>query len=313
MPSQNSIAIVTEDRFEGDNEGDWYKENIELEETLLADALQSYGYTCARVSWSRPSHDFGQYSAAILRSTWDYFDRIHEFLPWLRDTSQKTLVLNPLKILEWNKDKRYLLDLASKGASIVPTTLVKKTEAPQRAADLQTWMRAAGTELMIFKPTVSGGARHTHLVNHDNIEAKQRIFDELVTHEDFLMQPFVPEIQQEGEISMMVFAGVFSHAVRKVPAKGDFRVQDDLGGSVLPFAATAADMAFAESVVKLVGEVPYARVDAVRTALDKDEPSWSLMELELLEPELWLRKDENAAARFAKGDTPESRQVCAAP
>ncbi len=296
--SQQRLAIVTEDRYEAPGQTGWYEANIELEDNLLREALEGRNFSVDRISWSRSNHDWGQYDCAVIRSTWDYFDRFAEFCRWFEQTSQETQIVNDPSIIRWNLDKRYLLELARAEVPIVPTTLLEKG----RDFQLAPWIEANGEG--IIKPTVSGGARHTYRLTNQNIETVQKTFSALIQQESFLLQPFIPEITSIGEVSFIVLGGRFSHAVRKVPKAGDFRVQDDFGGTVEPYTPIDDDLSFAETTVSRCstlhnGKTPaYARVDAVKTETQRG-PEWLLMELELIEPELWLRTNADSKNKLA--------------
>jgi glutathione synthase/RimK-type ligase-like ATP-grasp enzyme len=153
-----------------------------------------------------------------------------------------------------------------------------------------------GWQKTILKPAVSGAARHTYLLTPDTLVSQEAVFRQLVTHEAMLLQPFQEDIVTRGEVSLMVFGGVYSHAVLKVAKQGDFRVQDDFGGSVHDYQATPEEIAFAEQAVAACDTMPlYARVDI----LTDNEGQIALGELELIEPELWFRNNPAAADSLA--------------
>ena len=148
----------------------------------------------------------------------------------------------------------------------------------------------------ILKPAVSGAARHTYRLNAANLDAHEAVLLELLREEAMMLQPFRSSLLTQGELSLIVVGGRCTHAVRKIAKAGDFRVQDDHGGTVHPHTPAADEIAFAESAVAACPQAPlYARVDAVRDAAG----ALSLMELELVEPELFFRFHPPAADALA--------------
>lgn len=288
------IALVSERRFVGRAPApdDWYLRNILHDDRLLAEALASHGLTVQRVDWSDATVDWSAFRLAVFRTTWDYFERFPEFTDWLRRAEREVPFINAAGTVWWNLDKHYLGDLERRGVAIVPSVYVEAASGETLPALLQRSGWAEG----VLKPCVSGAARHTYRVNTDNAAALQPRLAPVMAEEAFLYQPFVRDIQHGGERSVMVLGGVATHAVQKVPKAGDFRVQDDHGGTWSPYEPTAEEIAFAQRAVAAVEPPPqYARVDIVRG----NDGALQLMELELIEPELWLRSNPEAAARFA--------------
>lgn len=262
-------------------EGDWYHANIVKEEALVIDALAAHGLSAARYDWADPSIDWSQFRAAVLRTTWDYFHRYAEFSAWLDRAGAQTQLINNLPLLRWNVDKHYLLDLAAKGVGVVPTEVCEAGES----LDLASLMQQKNWSEIVFKPAVSGAARLTYRVNLQNVAEHQRIFNECVANEAMLVQPFQPAVLAAGELSLIVLDGRYSHAIRKTPKAGDFRVQDDHGGTVHEYTPTAAEITFAEAATAACPSLPaYARVDMINGT---DGPL--IMELEMIEPELFFR------------------------
>jgi glutathione synthase/RimK-type ligase-like ATP-grasp enzyme len=224
----------------------------------------------------------------VCRTPWDYVERADEFLGWTRTVAATTRLLNPAGLIAWNLHKRYLPELAERGVPIAPTELLGPgASAAARAAAL------AVPGDVVLKPAVSGGARGTIRVAAGSAEAREHL-TALLREGDALVQPYLPEIE-DGEVSLVLFAGELSHAVRKAPAAGDFRVQEEHGGTVLLHDPTPAERAVARMVLDAVPwPTTYARIDLVVT---QDGPL--LMEAELIEPELFLRAAPEAAGRFA--------------
>ncbi|CAB4932984.1 unannotated protein [freshwater metagenome] len=257
------------------------------ESHLLVAALAERGVRASLVPWD-DRRDWSGVPLVLCRTPWDYVGRAEEFLAWARSTGEATRLLNPAGLIGWNLHKRYLAELAERGVPVVPTTVLRRSaSASSRAAALAVDGDA------VIKPAISGGAMGTVRVPARTDEARDHLTG-LLRDGDALVQPYLPEVEG-GEVSLVLFAGGFSHAVRKQPAAGDFRVQEEHGGVVLPHEPTAAELAVARRVLEaLPWPSTYARIDLVTTA---DGPL--LMEAELIEPELFLRAVPEAAGRFA--------------
>lgn len=288
------IALLTDRRYVAPSAAadDWYLANILRDDALLAEGLAAEGLTAVRVDWADPSVDWSQFRAAVFRTTWDYFDRFDAFSAWLRDVQSRTELLNAASTIRWNLDKHYLGDLAQRGVPTVPTRFIEREDG-QRLGDL---LELAGWDEAVIKPCVSGAARHTHRVTRATADDVDRALAALRPHEAFLLQPFVPSILTEGELTLVVIDGLVTHAVRKRAKPGDFRVQDDHGGTWEEVVPSVEEIAFAERAMAAVTPRPvYGRVDLVRD----DDGAPMIMELELIEPELWLRTHPSAAQRLA--------------
>ncbi|MBB5019738.1 glutathione synthase/RimK-type ligase-like ATP-grasp enzyme [Chitinivorax tropicus] len=285
------VAILTDSRFTSPISDNPYNCQIFLEEAWVAHYLRELGLTVARVPWDEPGYDWTQVRAAVFRSTWDYFDRFAEFEPWLNTVANQTLLVNRFDLITWNMDKHYLRDLAEQDVDIVPTKFVEKGES----INLLDALRGFMWQEAVIKPAVSGAARLTYRVNTTNAIAYQSILDECLKNEAMMIQPFMASVLEQGEVSLMVFDGKVTHAIRKTPKAGDFRVQDDHGGVVHPYFPSPAEIEFAERAVAACPAMPnYARVDVVQ-----HHGKLRIMELELLEPELFFRFCPPAAARLA--------------
>jgi glutathione synthase/RimK-type ligase-like ATP-grasp enzyme len=244
------------------------------------------------VSWSNAEFDWSIPVAAIFRSTWDYFDRFAEFSTWLDRVAPVMRLFNSSELIRWNWDKHYLSDLQRKGICIPPTIFLEKGS---RRSLFEVW-RGSGWQHAILKPAVSGGSRHTYLLDEENVEEVSRIFSTLISEEAMLLQAFQERVVRDGEISVIVIGGKTTHAVRKRPKLGDFRVQDEHGGTVHPHTPLHEEIAAAERAVAACPEPPlYARIDLVAD----DTGTLAVMELELIEPELFFRFYPEAAELLA--------------
>ena len=304
----NDIALLTSSAYKVTHaaEGDWYLANILKEDELLQQALEARGLTSLRVDWADPEVDWESFRCAVFRTTWDYFERFREFTRWLNRVETLTRLCNDISLIRWNMDKHYLLDLKDRGIPVVDSIMIEKG-SDFRLAEL---LRQSGWSEGVIKPCVSGAARHTYRVNRDITSAIEAFIQPLLTEESFMLQPFLPDIMKTGEDTLMVIGGEVTHAVRKVAKEGDFRVQDDHGGTVHEYTPTAEQTELAVRAIEACNPTPvYGRVDMVRDRNGK----WVVMELELIEPELWMRTHPPAAEAFADaivkfmGDSPQRR------
>lgn len=286
------VAILTESRYEDPPVVGWYERNILEEERLLGEALGRLGLSWRRLDWARTDIDWARIGAAVFRTTWDYFLRPAEFTAWLDRAARQTRLINCERLVRWNLEKRYLADLAARGVRAVPFRIVERGDRRPLADHLvaEAWEEA------VLKPVVSGAGRETHRIEPGRAGAVEPTFRRLVAAEAMLLQPFQRAVLDDGERSLVVIGGAVTHAVRKIARPGEFRVHDDHGGTVHPHEPTPAEIALAEAAIAACDPVPvYGRVDVVRA--DDGEPA--LMELELIEPELFFRFHPPAADLLA--------------
>ncbi|MFN0075579.1 MAG: RimK family alpha-L-glutamate ligase [Prosthecobacter sp.] len=286
------IIILTDERYETPDESHWYQAQLLGEERLLMAGLEARGLRTTRVAWSNPDFDWSRARAAVFRSTWDYFERFAEFSAWMERVADSIPLFNAPELVRWNVDKHYLRGLAERGVNVPMTRFIE----PGETTTLREVFAVCGRNEAILKPAVSGAARHTYRLNATNLEAHESVLRELLHAEAMMVQPFLGSVLTEGELSLTVIGGRCTHAVRKIAKPGDFRVQDDHGGTVHHHTPTAEEVAFAEAAVAACPQSPlYARVDAVRD----ESGELSLMELELVEPELFFRFHPPAADALA--------------
>ncbi|NMO88689.1 hypothetical protein HH311_02755 [Actinomycetospora sp. TBRC 11914] len=259
-------------------------ERSAAENRPLVAALEARG-AAARVEPWDSDEDLVGWSAADLvavRTTWDYSDRRDEFLAWAARVAADSVLQNPLAVLTWNSHKRYLLELADAGVPVVPTRPVPAGTAPA----------PLGPGRVVVKPAVSAGGRGTHRGLGPELD---EVLAGLVAVGDALVQPAVDSIGTEGEVSLIRLGTRWSHAVRKVPAAGGFLVHERHGGRLEDHRPTPRELEVAEAALACSpAPVHAARVDLVR--LD-GEPV--VMELELIEPELFLRRSPDAPGLLA--------------
>lgn len=287
------ITILTDHRYVLVDYPDVYSQNVVLEDRLLKEALERKGLVVHRTNWDDPTFDWSSTTAIFFRTTWDYFERYEEFAEWLKVVRTKTRLINPEALIYWSLDKHYLSDLASAGVRIPPTVFIEMGD--------QRSLREILTELnwseFILKPAISGAARHTYRFTKEEASQHESIFSELIQSESMLLQEFQTNILTKGEVAFMVFGGKFSHAVLKRAKAGDFRVQDDFGGTVHPYSPSEAEIAFVEKAFAACTPTPvYARIDVIWD----NNNELCIGEIELIEPELWFRMNPESADQCAE-------------
>jgi glutathione synthase/RimK-type ligase-like ATP-grasp enzyme len=254
---------------------------------LLVAALSDLGVGSRVVEWES-GQDWAAFPLVVLRTPWGYHRRVDDFLGWTEKVETATRLLNPASLVRWNAHKGYLLELERAGVPVLPTTLLRAGGEPGGFDGF-----GAG-ELVVVKPAFGAGASGALRGAADDPAVALHI-GRLLAAGDALVQPFAHEVAAWGELSLIFFEGAFSHAVRKVPAEGDFRVHEQHGGSLLDHDPSEEELRVARAALAAApGETAYARVDLVRW---HGEPA--VMELELIEPELFLRRTPDAPAAFA--------------
>ena len=287
------IVILTDSRFLNFEATDEYVRNVLLEDNYAKEAFERRGLRVGRTNWDNLDFDWGDTEYIIFKTTWDYFDRFEEFSKWLDEINKKTKLINRIETIRWNVDKHYLIDLNKMGVNIPSTIFIERGDK-RTLTDL---FMNSGWKDSILKPAVSGGGRHTYKINEDNASEYEMIYKELIKKEAMMLQEFQYSVPEEGEKTFMIFGGKYSHAVLKMAKAGDFRVQDDFGGTVHEYEASKDEIEFAEWVVSLCNPLPvYGRVDAIKD----NEGKLAVSELELIEPEMWFRTKPKAADFYAE-------------
>jgi glutathione synthase/RimK-type ligase-like ATP-grasp enzyme len=267
--------------------------DLTLDDQRLREALSARGWRVQVARWDDAGVAWADFRAVVLRSTWDYHHRPDEFLAWLAlCETQGARLVNPAPLVRWNHHKSYLLDLEAQGLPIVPTALVRGADA----VSLAGVMHRRGWEAAVAKPAVGGSAWGAFRIQGRPTAADRVRFAGLAARGDVLVQAFVPEIETAGELSFVFFGGELSHVVRKRPAAGDYRVQSELGGYAERVTPRPRLLERAHRVTAAIpGPWLYARVDAVELGGEL-----LLMELELIEPELFLGLAPGAPRRLAE-------------
>jgi glutathione synthase/RimK-type ligase-like ATP-grasp enzyme len=262
------------------------------DDRLLIPALERLGIAATPVVWSDRSASWRDFAAVILRSCWDYHLRFGEFQDWLRSLERADIrCWNSSHTVRWNADKRYLLDLARRGVAAIPTMIA----AHGRPHAVEAIAAAEGWNHFVIKPAISASGYETYALRTPLDAAARAAIVRVATIGDVLVQPFAPEIGESGELSLTFFDGAFSHATLKRARAGEFRVQTEHGGSVEATAVEDTLVAQATNVVESLDERPlYARVDGIARG-----DSLLLMELELIEPNVFMSHHADGAQRFA--------------
>jgi glutathione synthase/RimK-type ligase-like ATP-grasp enzyme len=258
------------------------------DDELAIEPLARRGWAVETLSWRQSFVDWDYFDAVVIRTTWDYQSDPMLFLNVLRQIEASDARLeNPLEIVRWNLDKSYLRSLETDGVAIVPTLWDRKYDH----ANFREWQNELRTDDLIIKPNVSATAEFAFRLSEFDASV-----EEIFAERPFLVQPFMESIVNEGEYSLFYFSGEFSHAIVKTPKAGDFRVQEEHGGEPVPFVPDRDMLDTGRFVFDMISPTPlYARVDLVRSAGGQ----LLLMELELVEPALYLRMDAGAPERFA--------------
>jgi hypothetical protein len=259
--------------------------SLDADDRLLADAL---GDEAVPAVWDDPAVDWSGFDLVVIRSTWDYTERRDEFVAWAEAVGPR--LHNSPEVVRWNSDKRYLADLDAAGLPVVPTTFLEP--------DAAGWEHLLPEHRCVVKPAVSAGSRDT--ARHEDRRAAadhaRRLLDDGRT---VMVQPYVAEIDTQGETALLYYDGVYDHAIRKAPMLlGGTAPVDGLFAPeyIQPRRPRAEERAVGDAVVAEVqrrfGRLLYARVDLLGT-----DPV--LLELELTEPSLFFSRSDGAAQRYA--------------
>ena len=269
---------------------------ITPDDALAAAALTSAGVAVHAVPWDTGEPE--TCDALLLRSPWNYHLHHEAFLGWVDRASRATFVYNDPQLVRWNAHKGYLLQLQSAGIPIAETKLCNRGER----ADLRAIMAAHDWNQVVVKPAISASSFMTGIVglpqaaHRDRalqdrfVEDGQHLLESILSTRDALVQPFMPEIFTRGERCLIFIDGAFSHAVAKAPFT-------NVGGGGETVTAEPIEIEIGERALSVLPQTPlYARIDLLRGNDGADR----LMELELIDPELYLRFDSKAPSRLAE-------------
>lgn len=260
---------------------------------LLRDALAARGLSVEPLVWDDPSVGWESARLLVVRSVWDYHLRRPEFLEWVDAASEKTALWNPARVIRWNSHKGYLRELEGRGVATVPTVWVQAGGQ----ADLAEIMAREGWSDVVVKPVISLSAYGTLRVGSDNISEGQAHLRQLGAEREMMVQPYIASVEGYGERSLVYLGDRFSHSVRRRPVLVEAQGREEFSTLVEP---TPEELALAEAALSAVGEpLLYARVDVVWDGEPGARGTVRLMELELVEPSLFLPEAEGSADRFA--------------
>lgn len=266
--------------------------NFVADDELLVEPLRRLGHAAEFVPW-RAAVQWRDYDGVVIRTTWDYQNHLPAFMSVLREIETQTRLANPLEIVKWNVDKKiYLQDIEKRGEKIVPTIW---SDNKFDSRQIEAWFEQLQTDELVIKPTIGANAQHTYRLRRGAVDAGElsKAFDD----RSCMVQAFMRGIVEEGEFSLFYFDGEYSHTILKTPKTGDFRVQEEHGGIIQSTQPTADLLATGEKIMQDISPTPlYARVDFVR----RGDDAFAVVELELIEPSMYLRLAAHAPQMFAK-------------
>ena len=264
----------------------------------LLRAFAAAGAAAEIVDWEDDEVDWGSFDLALLRSAWDYTERLPQFLGWVERTAARTLLLNPPPVVRWNSDKHYLRDLSRAGVPVVPTTFVEAGAEPLPL--LEDFLAHEPCLEVVVKPAVGAGSRDARRHARADIdEILAHLQPLLAAGRSMMLQPYLESVDHEGETALVFIEGSFSHAIRKgplLPAGAPATAALFAAEEITPRGPSADELAVAERAVAQVplGRLLYARVDLIRDAAGGPR----VLELEITEPSLFFAYSD-AAPRFA--------------
>jgi glutathione synthase/RimK-type ligase-like ATP-grasp enzyme len=263
------------------------------DDQLLLPALAAAGMDGEPAVWSDDDVIWETFDVVIMRSCWDYHLRHPEFRAWLERLDASRLpVWNSVSLVDWNAHKSYLIDLSSHGVPIVPTRVLDGATVEE----IEALVQEEGWQRFVLKPAISASGYETHALDARLDAPARAIIRQVAAAGDVLVQPFVEEVPRDGEYSLMFIDGAYSHSAIKRAAGAEFRVQTEHGGSVTAIEVDPWLIEAASRVLNALPEVPlYARVDGIMRGEE-----FLLMELELIEPNLFLELRPGSADRLAE-------------
>jgi glutathione synthase/RimK-type ligase-like ATP-grasp enzyme len=266
-----------------------------IDDELAYPPLGALGWRVEAISWRTGSRDWRTYDAVVIRSTWDYIADPDAFLGVLAEIERAgTPLFNALDLVRWNIRKTYLRDLARRGVPVVPAIWRERLAA----GELPALIEEVGSDEIVIKPVIGLNARGVFRVDARSVRQPSAVLSAHYAEREFMVQPFLSHVISEGEFSLFYFNGQLSHAILKTPKAHDFRVQEEHGGVLRSVQAESGLRAAGDTALRALDSVPlYARADFVRA---NHAGNFLLMELELIEPSLYLRMDPEAPERFAQ-------------
>lgn len=278
------VALITYSKLPNLVDGD----------NLLLKPFNKNGFEVKAVPWDQPDTNWNNFDIVILRSCWNYIDKFNDFTIWLDDLEENKVNLwNPVQIIKWNSNKNYLLDLEKNGVSIIPTKVFNKNNIkiiPEYLESLEKY------DTIVIKPIVGNRSLNVIKINKNKFDINNIEFENLIKGTEVLIQPYLKEIEKDGEFSFVFFNKKYSHAMYKKPKQGEYRTHPDFGGIEDKFKPNDNFILQAENILKRIDSpLLYARVDTICV-----NGKLYLMELELTEPYLYFEFEEKAAQRFVE-------------
>lgn len=266
-----------------------------VDDNLAYEPLRNLGWRVEAVPWRRSQVAWKKYDAVVIRSTWDYIEAPEAFLGVLETIQCSNVPLfNGFDLVRWNLQKTYLRDLANRGVPVVPTVWRDRLSP----GELPSLLKEVGAAEAVIKPIIGAGASGTYRLNALSLQTQTLAIEDYYRDRGLMIQPFLNAVTTEGEFSLVYFNGVHSHTTVKQPKAGDFRVQTSHGGSICSTLADETLIAAGGTVLSALSDPPlYARADFVRA---NDGNGFWLVELELIEPSLYLHTAQHAPERFAQ-------------
>lgn len=260
--------------------------NLTADDLLAFPALAKLGISVVPVIWDKNT-DFANLDALIFRSCWNYHRKYEDFLFFLTRVGNLNIpVFNSVDTIAWNLNKKHIIELENK--ILVPKTSFFEKKKPFSLDGF------GNAEQIVIKPAVSLNGHDTYLLPTDDLNSIEKIIQDLLMNRDVLVQEYIPEIKTNGEISLVYFNKKYSHAIRKTPARNEFRVHAEYGGTCESIKPDAAVLAYGQAVFnEVTADLLYARVDVVES-----QKGPVLIELELTDPMLFLNQ-EHAIENFA--------------
>lgn len=265
------------------------------EDSELLSFLEHKGLLIKSVTWNDNTINWKEFGLIILKSPWDYHENIVLFYKWLdKIKSLGIKLLNPIDIIKWNSNKRYLRDISKSGLLTVETIYLKK--GSQLKID-NSLFKQLNSDKIVVKPCISASAKNTFVVKKNDFSKKSKIINSLLLKEEYLAQPFIEEIINEGEWSFVFFNSKFSHSALKIPKKGDFRVQHSHGGTIEYPKPKLKIIEQVKKYIKIFAKnTLYVRVDGIIK-----EGNFYLMEIEMIEPYLFLDNKQERMKMYYDG------------
>jgi len=264
-----------------------------IDDEHLINPLAELGWQVSTVSWRQTEIPWYEFDAVIIRSTWDYWDDVPAFLDVLGRIDRESRLANPLEIVQWNLEKTYLAGLERKRIGIVPTIWPLEVKPDS----FQSFSEQLACDELVIKPVIGANGDKAFRVSPAESTQRRELISACFSDRRALVQRFMPSILTEGEFSLFFFNGEFSHAILKTPAESEFRCQEEHGGNIQPVVPEPRLLNRAQQALEALPEnLLYARVDLVRN----EENDFLVMELELIEPSMYLRTDPGAPMRFAR-------------